>query len=233
MVTRGINMNISPINNNQVQNKQNPNFGGFLAGNSNISSISTTLGYLPKEVKKNFYIYKMRDVIDIVFKKDPEKIKLFEYPGNRLDDMYITKMEAKALEDGPAETLEKRFLENIKKAKFSDPVTIVRMATDVVRERFSARSIQNLKNELTNRETVVYTMPEACLKSTEIHDKTGKRILSSPCLGEYMSDVQIAALKSLPEFKNTSISGDKIKKAKAEQAGSMYDYLDKLIRHQK
>lgn len=225
-------MNISPINNSQIQNKQNPNFKAFLAGNNNIRSINTTLGFLPDEVKKNFYIYKMRDVINMVFKDAPEKIKLFEFPGKHLDDMYITKMEAKALEDGPAETMEKRFFENIQQAKLCDPVKVVRMATDVVRERFSARSIQNLKRELTGRNVAVYTMKEACLKVNEISEN-GRKVIDSPCLGEFMSNVQIEALKSLKEYGNTSISGAKIQEAKAEHADHMYDYLDKLIRHQR
>lgn len=226
-------MNISAINGFRVQNKktqtQKTSFGSFIVAKADIDNVKLVMSSLPRGMKTNFYIYSMAEFLEKNFKDFQVIIDKCKIKGFSIDDIYLTKMEAKALKSGSEETFKDRVMENIASAKLTNSLRLLRLCRDVLIEKGSARSMQNLRRELVNPSSEVYTVPEVCLHGLDIL-VSGKKVLESPCLGDFMSDIQIEALKGSRNFGNTCLTKEQVKEAKANHQNDMYEYLAGIVK---
>lgn len=229
-------MNVLPIKSSQTQNRnQNTSFKAFIANPTELKTINEAVNSLPKNIRENFKLYSMTDFIELAFPKDPKAVDNFQYFQSPVKNTFLTKMEAKLISSGPVETLSERILETIKKARKIDLLSTTRKALDVKRENGSLQSILNLKEQLLGKDVPVYTMEEICLRGIDTyinkHISRGKKEkkVVIPCLGDFMSNVQISVLKSLKKFGGYSMTREMADEAMKNHSNNMYEYLYRLV----
>lgn len=229
-------MQITPVNNSQVKNNnQNKSFKAFIATPTELKAIHGALGSLPKTVKENFRVYSMKELVKLAFPEDKNALDRVAYIGSPIENTYLTRMEAKLLESGPIETLAERIKETLQKAKRIEVLSTVRKALDVKNEKASLLSIKNLKEELIGKDAPTYTMQEICARGLDTFVTPERNLVNKeekiiiPCLGDFMSNAQIAALQGLSKFGGSSMSKEMALEAIKKHPRDMYEYLYGLI----
>lgn len=222
-------MQISPVNNSQVKNKtQNESFKAFIANPTELRTINAVVTSLPKNIRENFKIYSMTDFIELAFPNNPKAVEGFQYFESPMKSTFLTKMEAKLLSSGSVETFSERILETIKKARKIDLLATTRAALDAKRENGSLQSISNLKEQLLGKGVPVYTMEEICMRGIDFYNNH----IQVPCLGDYMSNIQISALRGMKKFRGCCLTENRIREIATNHSKDMFEYLSNLVHQQ-